>query len=113
MASALSAGYAKKSNLNLAYRWFCHLGIHDHVPNHSTFSKNRHGRLRYSDAFRKLFESVLRRCIVEGLVGGEGFATDVSVGAANGELLPTGGLTLRKRERLSIMRASGIASGAV
>lgn len=66
-------------HLNLAYRWFCHLGIHDRVPDHSTFSKNRHGRFRDSDAFRELFELVLRRCICEGLVGGEGFATDASV----------------------------------
>lgn len=66
-------------HVNLAYRWFCHLGIHDRVPDHSTFSKNRHSRFRESDAFRELFESVLRRCIVEGLVGGEGFATDASV----------------------------------
>lgn len=66
-------------HLNLAYRWFCHLGIHDRVPDHSTFPKNRHGRFRDSDAFRELFESVLRRCIIEGLVGGEGFATDASV----------------------------------
>jgi transposase len=66
-------------HLNLAYRWFCRLGIHDRVPDHSTFSKNRHGRFRDSDAFRALFESVLRRCISEGLVGGEGFATDASV----------------------------------
>ncbi|NEX60189.1 transposase [Noviherbaspirillum galbum] len=66
-------------HLNLAYRWFCHLGVHDRVPDHSTFSKNRHGRFRDSDAFRELFESVLRRCMVEGMVGGEGFATDASV----------------------------------
>ncbi|MFC7519085.1 transposase [Herbaspirillum sp. GCM10030257] len=66
-------------HLNLAYRWFCHLGIHDRVPDHSTFSKTRHGRFRDCDAFRELFESVLRRCIAEGLVGGEGFATDASV----------------------------------
>lgn len=65
--------------LNLAYRWFCHLGIHDRVPDHSTFSKTRHGRFRDSDAFRDLFESVLPRCIVEGMVGGEGFAADASV----------------------------------
>jgi transposase len=44
------------------------------VPDHSTFSKNRHGRFRQSDLFRRLFEAVLRRCIDEGLVGGEGFA---------------------------------------
>ena len=66
-------------HLNLAYRWFCRLGLEDAVPEHSTFSKNRHGRFRHSDAFRHLFETVLQRCIVEGLVGGEGFAIDASV----------------------------------
>ena len=66
-------------HLNLAYRWFCRLSLEDKVPDHSTFSKNRHGRFRDSDAFRQLFETVLQRCIVEGLVGGESFATDASV----------------------------------
>ena len=49
------------------------------MPDHSTFSKNRHGRFRESDAFRHLFESVLQRCMTEGLVRGEGFATDASI----------------------------------
>ena len=66
-------------HINLAYRWFCRLGLEDPVPNHSTFSKNRHGRFRDSEAFRQLFESVLARCMVEGLVRGEGFATDASI----------------------------------
>ena len=66
-------------HLNLAYRWFCRLGLEDTVPDHSTFSKNRHGRFRGSDAFRHLFESVVERCMKEGLVGGEGFAIDASV----------------------------------
>lgn len=65
--------------LNLAYRWFCRLSIEDKVPDHSTFSKNRHGRFRESDAFRYVFERVLRRGIEEGLVGGEGFAVDASI----------------------------------
>jgi transposase len=63
-------------HLNLAYRWFCRLGLDGAVPDHSTFSKNRHGRFRESDLFRRVFESVLRRCIEERLVGGEGFAVD-------------------------------------
>jgi transposase len=46
--------------LNLAYRWFCRLSLEDEVPNHSTFSKNRHGRFRDSDLFRWLFNEVLR-----------------------------------------------------
>lgn len=66
-------------HLNLAYRWFCRLGLEDAVPDHSTFSKNRHGRFRVSGAFRHLFESVLQRCMSEGMVRGEGFATDASV----------------------------------
>ena len=33
-------------HLNLAYRWFCRLDLGDPVPDHSTFSKNRHGRFR-------------------------------------------------------------------
>jgi len=66
-------------HLNLAYRWFCRLGLNGEVPDHSTFSKNRHGRFRDSDLLRRLFETVLQRCINEGLVGGEGFAVDASL----------------------------------
>ena len=66
-------------HLNLAYRWFCRLGLEDEVPNHSTFSKNRHGRFRDSDLFRWLFNEVLRRCMAAGLVKGEGFAVDASI----------------------------------
>jgi transposase len=65
--------------LNLAYRWFCRLGIEDTVPDHSTFSVNRHGRFRDSDILRAVFEEVVRRCMASGLVGGEGFAVDASV----------------------------------
>ena len=66
-------------HLNLAYRWFCRLGLEGAVPDHSTFSKNRHGRFRDSDLLRKLFEGTVARCIAEGLVGGEGFAVDASM----------------------------------
>src|ERR1700675_2080958 len=57
----------------------CRLGLDGSVPDHSTFSKNRHGRFRESDLLRRLFETVLQRCIDEGLVGGEGFAVDASL----------------------------------
>jgi transposase len=65
--------------LNLAYRWFCKLKITDSVPDQSTFSKNRTGRFRESDAFRFVFERILQQCMDAGLVGGEGFAVDASV----------------------------------
>ena len=66
-------------HLNLAYRWFCRLGLDGTVPDHSTFSKNRHGRFRDSDLLRRLFEMTVQRCLDEGLVGGEGFAVDASM----------------------------------
>jgi len=64
---------------NLAYRWFCRLGLEDDIPDHSSFSKNRHGRYRNSDIFRYVFETVVQRCMDEGLVKGEGFAIDGSL----------------------------------
>ena len=66
-------------HLNLAYRWFCRLGLEGQVPDHSTFSKNRHGRFRDSDVLRHVFEETVRRCLEEGLIGGEGFAVDASL----------------------------------
>jgi IS5 family transposase len=66
-------------HLNLAYRWFCRLGLEGDVPDHSTFSKSRHGRFRENDLLRELFEATVQRCIPEGLVGGEGFAVDASL----------------------------------
>src|SRR6202048_3073713 len=65
--------------LHLGYRWFCRLELDDKVPDHSTFSVNRHGRFRDSDFFRQVFEAVVRACMDAGLVKGEGFAVDASV----------------------------------
>ena len=70
-------------DLNLAYRWFCRLELESRVPDHSTFSKTRHGRFRDSNAFRHLFELVVQCAMAEGLVGGEGFAVDASLIAAD------------------------------
>lgn len=69
--------------LHLAYRWFCRLDLDDKVPDHSTFSVNRHGRFRDSDVLRQVFEAVVRACMDAGLVKGEGFAVDASVIEAN------------------------------
>jgi IS5 family transposase len=65
--------------LHLGYRWFCRLQLDDKVPDHSTFSVNRHGRFRDSDILRQVFEAVVRACMDVGLVKGEGFAVDASV----------------------------------
>jgi transposase len=69
--------------LHLAYRWFCRLDLDDQVPDHSTFSVNRHGRFRDSNILRQVFEAVVRACMDAGLVKGEGFAVDASVIEAN------------------------------
>jgi len=65
--------------VNLAYRWFCKLGIEDKIPDHSAFSRARNERFRDSGIFRRVFERVVRACIAAGLVGGEGFAVDASL----------------------------------
>jgi transposase len=71
-------------HLNLAYRWFCRLGLDGDVPDHSTFSKNRYGRFRDGDLLRRLFETVVvARCMAEGLVRGEAFAVDASIVVAD------------------------------
>ncbi|MEM6323210.1 MAG: IS1182 family transposase [Pseudomonadota bacterium] len=66
-------------HLNLAYRWFCRLDLNDRVPDHSAFSKNRHGRFRESELLRHLFETTVTRCIEEGLVSGQRMAVDASL----------------------------------
>src|SRR6266567_4434234 len=55
------------------------LDLDDTVPDHSTFSVNRHGRFRASDLMRRVFEAVVQACMDAGLVKGEGFAVDASV----------------------------------
>src|SRR3989440_10253726 len=69
--------------VNLAYRWFCGLSIEDKIPDHSAFSRARNERFRNSDIFRSVFERVVEDCIAAGLVGGEGFAVDASLIAAD------------------------------
>ena len=65
--------------VNLAYRWFCKLGIEDKIPDHSVFCRTRHERFRESDTLRRVFEGVVARCITAGLVGGEAFSIDASL----------------------------------
>jgi hypothetical protein len=61
----------------------CRLNLDDAVPDHSTFSKNRHGRFREADILRHVFEATVQTCMDAGLVGGEGFAADASIIRAN------------------------------
>src|SRR5262245_51334396 len=69
----------REVQVNLAYRWFCDLGLEDAIPDHSAFSRARNERFRQSGIFRQVFERVVGWCIQAGLVGGEGFAVDASL----------------------------------
>jgi transposase len=69
--------------MHLAYRWFTRLGFEQEISDHSTFSKNRHGRFRQSGVFREVFEEIVRRCLEAGLVEGQNLAVDGTIVAAN------------------------------
>jgi transposase len=69
--------------VNLAYQWFCGLGIEDGLPDHSAFTRARNKRFRDGDIFLRLFERAVETCIAAGLVGGKGFAVDASLIAAD------------------------------
>ena len=73
----------REIQVNLAYRWFCGLSIEDKVPDHSAFSRARNERFGDRAIFRSVFERVVGACIGAGLVGGEGFAVDASLIAAD------------------------------
>jgi transposase len=81
--------------MHLAYRWFTRLGLEQEGPDHSTFSKNRHGRFRQSGIFLEIFEEIVRRCIGAGLVEGQRLTVDGTRVAANAS--PQRGV---KREQL-------------
>jgi len=69
--------------MHLAYRWFTRLDFEQEIPDHSTFSKNRHGRFRQSGVFREVFEEIVRRCMAVGLVEGQNLAVDGTMVGAN------------------------------
>src|SRR3981189_3875647 len=69
----------REVQVNLAYRWFCKLGIEDAIPDHSAFSRARNERFREGAVFRGICARVVEACIAAGLVGGEGFAVDASL----------------------------------
>ena len=69
--------------MHLAWRWFTGLGFDQEVPNHSTFSKNRHGRFQESKVFEQLFEEVVAQCLAVGLVRGDQLSVDGTFVEAN------------------------------
>jgi transposase len=77
--------------MHLAYRWFTRLDFGAEIPEHSTFSKNRHGRFRQSGIFREVFEEIVCRCLKAGLVEGKNLAVDgtmIKADASQGSRVP-------------------------
>ena len=67
LCDPFGAAICREVQVNLAYRWFCDLGIEDAIPDHSAFSRARNERFRESDVFRRVFERVVEACIAAGL----------------------------------------------
>lgn len=63
-------------NLNVAYKWFCKLGLTEKAPDHATFTANRKRRFRANNIAEKIFDEILRQAVVKGLVGGKIVYTD-------------------------------------
>src|ERR1700751_855651 len=69
--------------MHLAWRWFTGLSFDQEIPHHSTFSKNRHGRVQESKLFEQLFEQIVRPGMEGGLVQGRHLSVDGSLVEAN------------------------------
>ena len=51
----------REVQVNLAYRWFCKLGIEDAIPDHSAFSRARNERFREERSFAACSNGLSRR----------------------------------------------------
>ena len=63
-------------NYNIAYKWFCGLGLAEKAPDASTISANRRRRFRDNNIAEQIFDEILKQAIAKGLVGGEILYTD-------------------------------------
>jgi transposase len=52
--------------MHVGYRWFVGLSLEDKVPDHSTFSKNRHGRFKQSGIYQRIFDQIVTQCVEKG-----------------------------------------------
>jgi transposase len=69
--------------MHVGYRWFVGLALDDKVPDHSTFSKNRHGRFKESRIYQQVFDEIVQQCIDQGLVSGSHLTVDSTLVKAN------------------------------
>jgi len=69
--------------MHIGYRWFVGLNLEDKVPDHSTFSKNRHERFSESDVFQRVFDEIINQCMAKGLLTGKHLTVDSTYIKAN------------------------------
>lgn len=87
----------KRTQTDLAYRWFLGYDLDEKTPTHSVLSK---ARQRYGlEVFQSIFDQVVEQCITAGLVGGEQAFMDstlIDANASDSSLIP----------RLKVLKAS-------
>lgn len=64
--------------MHVGYRWFAGLNLQDPVPDHSTFSRNRHERFAEGGLFQAIFDEVVARCVAHGFVDGRHLTVDAT-----------------------------------
>lgn len=69
---------------NLAYKWFCRMGVEDTVPDHSSLSKIR-DRLG-EETFRQVFERMIKLCIEKKILKANKIMMDGSLFKADASL---------------------------
>lgn len=69
--------------MHIGYRWFVGLNLEDTIPDHSTFSKNRHERFAENKIFHEIFDEIVNQCISKGLVTGKHLTVDSTYIQAN------------------------------
>ena len=72
--------------MHIGYRWFVGLNLDDKVPDHSTFSKNRHDRFSEGTVFQEIFDEIVRQCITQGLLTGRHLTVDSTNIKANASI---------------------------
>jgi len=65
-------------NMHIGYRWFVGLSLQDKVPDHSTFSKNRHERFAENDLFQHIFDAIINQCMTHGFIDGRHLTIDAT-----------------------------------
>lgn len=66
----------RQIQVNVAYRWFLHLGLNDRVPDASTLSQNRRRRFDGTTIYQDIFDEIVEQAIRARLVDGSILYTD-------------------------------------